>query len=105
MSMLDPSGNNASPTQLAEQKAKDLAIASMAVSITLVFMSCGFLSFIGAIMGHTALTRLNALGVVSNRGFALAGIIIGWVATALCLIGLLIFGAFLTAAVTDTFST
>lgn len=80
-----------------EQKAKDLAIASMAVSIFLAFFTLGFLSFIGAIMGHVAMGKLNALGVLSHRGYALAGILVGWIFSALSVLLFVFIGAALIA--------
>jgi hypothetical protein len=73
-----------------EQKAKDLAIASLAVSVSCIFMTAGLLSFIGAIMGHIAWGRLKSVGNTSHTGFAMAGIIVGYAATAI--ISLIIFG-------------
>ena len=72
-----------------EQKAKDLAIASLAVSVSCIFMTAGLLSFIGAIIGHIAWGRLKSVGNTSHTGFALAGIIVGYAATAI--ISLIIF--------------
>ena len=66
-----------------EQKAKDLAIASLAVSVSCIFMTAGLLSFIGAIIGHIAWGRLKSVGNTSHTGFAMAGIIVGYVATGL----------------------
>lgn len=66
-----------------EQKAKDLAIASLAVSVSCIFMSAGLLSFIGAIIGHIALGKLKVTGNTSHTGFAMAGIIVGYISTAL----------------------
>jgi hypothetical protein len=66
-----------------EQKAKNLAIASLAVSVSCIFMSAGLLSFIGAIIGHIAWGRLKSVGNTSHTGFAMAGIIVGYAATAL----------------------
>jgi uncharacterized membrane protein len=73
-----------------EQKAKDLAIASLAVSVSCIFMTAGLLPFIGAIMGHIAWGRLKSVGNTSHTGFAMAGIIVGYAATAI--ISLIIFG-------------
>jgi hypothetical protein len=73
-----------------EQKAKDLAIASLAVSVSCIFMTAGLLSFIGAIIGHIAWGRLKSVGNTSHTGFAMAGIIVGYAATAI--ISLIIFG-------------
>jgi ABC-type microcin C transport system permease subunit YejB len=69
--------------EMQEQKAKDLAIASLAVSVSCIFVSAGLLSFIGSIIGHIALGKLKAIGNTSHTGFAMAGIIIGYVSTAL----------------------
>ena len=66
-----------------EQKAKDLAIASLAVSVSCIFISLGLLSFIGAIIGHIALGKLKVAGNTSHTGFAMAGIIVGYIYTAL----------------------
>lgn len=74
------------PNEELEQKAKDLAIASLAVSISCIFMTLGTLSFIGSILGHIALGKLNACGNTSHRGFALSGIIVGYVATGLSIL-------------------
>ena len=66
-----------------EQKAKGLATASLAVSISCIFLTAGLFSFIGAIIGHIAWGRLKSLGNTSHTGFAMAGIIVGYVATGL----------------------
>jgi hypothetical protein len=73
-----------------EQKGKDLAISSLAVSIACIFMTLGTLSFIGSILGHIALGKLKIAGNTSHKGFATAGIIVGYVATGISFI--LIFG-------------
>jgi hypothetical protein len=69
-----------------EQRAKGLAIASLAVSIFCIFISAGLFSFIGSIIGHIALNRLKRFGNTSHTGFAMAGIIVGYVATTLFMI-------------------
>lgn len=71
-----------------EQKAKDLAISSLAISIACIPMTFGFLSFSGAIVGHVALGKLQQVQNQTHRGFAIAGIIVGWTATVLSIIGL-----------------
>lgn len=48
-----------------------LAIASLVLSL----MGCT--AFIGAIVGHVALSQIRRTGQ-PGRGFALAGVIIGW---------------------------
>lgn len=88
---------------LDEQKAKDLAIAAMAVSIMLLLSTFGLLAFIGAIMGHTAMRRLEQVGNRTHRGFATAAILVGWIGTGLACIGLLIaFVFFITWAVSSS---
>lgn len=80
-----------------EQKGKDLAIASLAVSISCIFMTFGTLSFIGSILGHNALSKLNASGNTTHRGFAISGIITGYVATGLSIITIIAVIAFAAA--------
>ena len=94
MSEFIPSGQAAPAPQLSqtEQDAKagsGLAIASFVTSLALVFLSAGFLSFIGAILGHVSLSKLRKAGSTQNRGLAIAGVIIGWVSTALAWIFLI----------------
>jgi hypothetical protein len=86
----------------SEQDAKagsGLAVASFVTSLALVFLSAGFLSFIGAILGHVSLSKLRKAGSTQNRGLAIAGVIIGWVATALAWIFLIGFIALIAGAV------
>lgn len=88
MSEFIPSGQSAPMAQPSpiEQDAKagsGLAIASFVTSLALIFLSAGFLSFIGSILGHVSLSKLKKAGSTENRGLAIAGVIIGWVATAL----------------------
>ena len=69
-----------------EQDAKagsGLAIGSFVTSLALIFVTAGFFSFIGAILGHVSLSKLKKSGSTQNRGLAVAGVIIGWVSTAL----------------------
>jgi Domain of unknown function (DUF4190) len=91
MSEFIPSGQASPAPQLSqtEQDAKagsGLAVASFVTSLALIFLSAGFFSFIGAILGHVSLSKLKKAGSTQNRGLAIAGVIIGWVATALALI-------------------
>jgi len=97
------SGQIAPPASLnqSEQDAKagsGLAIASFITSLALVFLSAGFLSFIGSILGHVSLSKLRKAGSDQNRGLAVAGIIIGWVSTALAWIFLIGFIALIAGA-------
>lgn len=67
--------------ELAQGRAKGFALASFITSITATIFTLGTLSFVGAILGHVALSKLKSSGSNENRGFAIAGIIIGWVAS------------------------
>jgi ABC-type Fe3+-siderophore transport system permease subunit len=66
---------------LAQGRAKGFALASLITSISATIFTLGTFSFIGAILGHVALSKLKSSGSTENRGFAIAGIIIGWVAS------------------------
>ena len=110
MSEFIPSGQSAPAPQLsqAEQDAKagsGLAVASFVTSLALIFLSAGFLSFIGSILGHVSLSKLKKSGSTQNRGLAMAGVIIGWVSTALAWIFLIGFIALVVGAVSATDST
>ena len=87
MSEFTPGQNfRSAPISQAEQDAKSgsgLAIASFITSLATLFLTAGFFSFIGSILGHISLSKLKKSGSSENRGFAVAGIIIGWVSTAL----------------------
>ena len=104
MSEFIPSGQASPAPQLspAERDANagsGLAIASFVTSLALIFLSAGFLSFIGAILGHVSLSKLRKAGSTQNRGLAIAGVVIGWVATALAWIFLIGFIALIAGAV------
>jgi hypothetical protein len=98
-----PSGvaNPAPQLSQEEQDAKTgsgLAIASFVTSLALIFLSAGFFSFIGAILGHVSLSKLRKSGSTQNRGLAVSGVIIGWVSTALAWIFLIGFIALIAGA-------
>ena len=110
MSEFIPSGvaNPVPELSAAEQDAKagsGLAIGSFVTSLALIFLSAGFLSFIGSILGHVSLSKLKKAGSTQNRGLAVAGVIIGWVSTALAWIFLIGFIALIAGAVSATDST
>ncbi len=107
MSEFIPSGvaNPAPELSQAEQDAKagsGLAIGSFVTSLALIFLSAGFLSFIGAILGHVSLSKLKKAGSTQNRGLAVSGVIIGWVSTALAWIFLIGFIALIAGAISAT---
>ena len=80
----------------SEQDAKSgsgLAIAAFVTSLATLFLTAGFFSFIGSILGHVSLSKLKKAGSDQNRGLAVSGVIIGWVSTAfawLFLIGFIV---------------
>ena len=103
MSEFIPSGvvNPGPELSQVEQDAKTgsgLAIGSFVTSLALIFLSAGFFSFIGAILGHVSLSKLKKSGSTQNRGLAVAGVIIGWVSTALAWIFLIGFIALIAGA-------
>lgn len=107
MSEFIPSGESNPASQLtpAEQDAKagsGLAIGSFVTSLALIFLSAGFLSFIGAILGHVSLSKLRKAGSTQNRGLAVSGVIIGWVSTAIAWIFLIGFIMLVAGAISAT---
>jgi hypothetical protein len=67
-----------------------LAIASLVVSCAGVLSMCayglgGILGVVGAILGHAARRRISRNGS-QGAGMALAGIIVGWIMTALTVV-------------------
>lgn len=76
-----------------------MAIASLITSLAAIAVTGGLLSFVGAILGHVAMSQIKRTGE-EGRGMALAGIIIGWTVTALwvLLIGVIV----LVAVATDS---
>ena len=104
MSEFIPSGvvNPGPELSQLEQDAKTgsgLAIGSFVTSLALIFLSAGFFSFIGAILGHVSLSKLKKSGSTQNRGLAVAGVIIGWVSTALAWLFLIGFIVLIVGAV------
>jgi ABC-type Fe3+-siderophore transport system permease subunit len=80
------------PVNQVEQDAKagsGLAVAAFVTSLATLFLTLGFFSFIGSILGHVSLSKLKRSGSTENRGLAVAGVIIGWVSTALAWIFLI----------------
>ncbi len=96
------------PMSQSEQDAKagsGLAIAAFVTSLATIFVTAGFLSFIGAILGHVSLSKLKKSGSTENRGLAVAGVIVGWVSTAIAwifLIGFIMLIAGAASAVDST---
>lgn len=74
----------------ATPSTNGLAIASMIVSIGSIVFCCGLPGVAGAIMGHVARKQIREQNQ-QGEGMALAGIIIGWAAFALALVGIILY--------------
>lgn len=78
------------PPVMASPPTNGMAIASMVVSIVGILGLCGYgvggyIGIVGAILGHVAKRQIRERGE-SGDGMALAGIILGWIATAIAVI-------------------
>ncbi len=76
-----------------------LSIASLVVSIVAVFGLCGYglggyLGIVGAILGHVSRKRIRERGE-NGDGMALAGIIVGWISTAIAVLATIAIVVFL----------
>ncbi|CAM04039.1 uncharacterized protein DUF4190 [Saccharopolyspora erythraea NRRL 2338] len=83
-----------------EPRGNGLAIASLCVSVAGLVTCFGavLLGLIGAILGHIALRSIDRdPGHYRNRGVALAGVIVGWIAFVLMGIGSFLFFFVVTA--------
>ncbi|WP_163511061.1 DUF4190 domain-containing protein [Fodinicola acaciae] len=74
-----------------------LAIVSMVLSILGIF-ACGALSLAGAICGHIAINQVRERNE-EGEGFAKAGIIVGWIATGLWVVGVVLYILFIVGLV------
>ncbi|WP_127782284.1 DUF4190 domain-containing protein [Rhodococcus sp. X156] len=63
-------------------RTNGMAIAALVTALAALPVTGGLLSFVGAILGHVAMSQMKRTGE-EGRGMALAGIIIGWSVTAL----------------------
>ncbi len=100
------------PTAVLSQNEQDaksgsgLAIAAFVTSLATLFLTAGFFSFIGSILGHISLSKLKKAGSDQNRGLAVSGVIIGWVSTAfawLFLIGFILLLAGIASTTDSSF--
>ena len=78
------------PVMPAAQPTNGMAVASMVVSLVGVLGLCGYglggyLGIVGAILGHVSRKQIRQRGE-SGDGMALAGIITGWIATAIAVL-------------------
>lgn len=81
-----------------------LAIASLIVSVMAVSGLCfygvgGLLGVVGAILGHVARRQIRQQGGAGD-GMALAGVITGWVATAIAVLAIIGIGALIASTTT-----
>ncbi|MFD4992160.1 DUF4190 domain-containing protein [Cellulosimicrobium cellulans] len=67
-----------------------LAIWSLVLGIAAFVLSCGFVTGIPAVIVGNAAKRAVAEGQADNDGMATAGIILGWVAIGLSVVGVLV---------------
>lgn len=89
---------NAHPPQLYPPRTNILAIVSLVASISTIVTGFGFI--VGIITGHYAIRQIEDRGE-AGRGYALAGLIVGYAVLALILLavlGLVIAVVFLAAA-------
>ncbi|HEX6075223.1 MAG TPA: DUF4190 domain-containing protein [Micromonosporaceae bacterium] len=75
------------------RRTNGLAIASLVVSCASFFV-CALLGCVGAIMGHVARRQIRESGE-DGDGMALAGIIVGWILTALSLLAIIVYVGFM----------
>jgi hypothetical protein len=78
------------PYGYPRRETDGLAIASLVVSCAAVLGLCsygvgGVLGIVGAILGHVARGRIRRTGQ-GGDGMALAGIIVGWALTVVCIV-------------------
>jgi hypothetical protein len=76
-----------------------MAVASMVISIVAAAgLACyglgGYLGIVGAILGHVSRRQIRERGE-AGAGMALAGIIVGWIATALAVLATIAWVVFL----------
>lgn len=73
-------------------------VVSIAALVTAAFCGVTILAApVGAVLGHLAMRRISETGE-KGRGLALAGVIVGWIGTALLLLGIAVLVAVLAAA-------
>lgn len=82
------------PTVVAAPPTNGMAIAAMVVSLVGILGLCGYglggyIGVVGAVLGHIAKRQIRERGE-SGDGMALAGIILGWIATAIAVIATII---------------
>ncbi|MDF2846611.1 MAG: hypothetical protein K0R97_593 [Oerskovia sp.] len=69
----------------------DLGVWALVLGIASFVLSCGFLTGIPAIIVGTKAKRAVEAGEANNGGLAQAGVILGWVASALSVLAIILF--------------
>ncbi|MFF3064017.1 DUF4190 domain-containing protein [Oerskovia sp. NPDC057915] len=69
----------------------DLGVWALVLGIASFVLSCGFLTGIPAIIVGTKAKRAVAAGEANNGGLAQAGVILGWIASVLMVLGIILF--------------
>lgn len=87
-----------------------LSIASLVVSLVgLLMLSCygvgALIAIVGAILGHVGRKQIRERGE-GGDGLALAGIIVGWIATGIgvVIVGIVVVAIFVTAAASPSYT-
>jgi hypothetical protein len=82
-----------------------LAVWSLVLGIVSFVLSCGFLTGIPAVIVGNNAKKAVARGEANNGGMATAGVILGWVAIALSILGIIVFAVlFANADFRDAFN-
>ncbi len=68
----------------------DLGIWAFVLGIASIVLSCGFFTGIPAVIVGSKAKRAVAAGEANNGGLALAGVILGWIGTALSILGVIL---------------
>ncbi|MBE7702016.1 DUF4190 domain-containing protein [Oerskovia sp. Sa1BUA8] len=77
----------------------DLGVWALVLGIASFVLSCGFLTGIPAIIVGTKAKRAVEAGEANNGGLAQAGVILGWVASALSVVAIIVFVVLLVIGV------
>ena len=77
------------PPAQAQGKKSGMAIASMVLGIIWVFYIG---SVLAVILGHVALSKMKKDPSIGGRGFAVAGVTLGWIGVGVFLLFTLILG-------------
>ena len=78
------------PPAQAQGSNSGLAIASMVLGIIWVFYIG---SVLAVILGHVALSKMKKDPSIGGRGFAVAGVVLGWIGVGIFILFTLILGA------------